>query len=195
MADMRRRIALLVGIAVSMIASATSATSAMAHEDGVLKLATRELVAGDTIRVVGEKFSRDAEFTLVLVGTRGRVALGEVVTDATGAFLADLAVPGDLLPGGYRLVALAADGDESATLEVAVVPRAVSRAPPRSHDEDSARPTAEPLRLERARSLWVTVGALLGIAGAVLLGVALLRRPPEARANGEIAWQEREETQ
>jgi hypothetical protein len=188
---MRCRVALLVGIAVSVLASATSA---MAHEDGVLTLATRELAAGDSMRVGGEQFSRNAELTLVLVGTRGRVVLGEVSTDAAGAFSTDLAVPADLLPGGYRLVALAADGDESATLEVSVVPGSAPRAPPRTHDEDPAAPTAEPLRLERARSLGVTGGALLGIAGAVLLGVALLRTPGE-RPNVHTVSQEREETQ
>lgn len=167
--------------AVSAAALVLTAAPARAHEDGVLKLASRALAAGDTIPVAGEKFSRRSELALFLVGVRGRIDLGKVRSDSAGAFTVRLALPADAAEGAYRLVAAAADGDEVATLDVTLAPRSMqggrgTTAMPEM-GEDMHGPTAEPLALDRARSGLVTAGTLGLAVAAFGLGVVLLRRP------------------
>ena len=153
-----------------------------AHEQGVLKLASRELIAGDSARVLGEKFARRSTVTLFLSGVRGRIRLQEVHADTGGRFGATLHIPSDVVPGGYRLIAIASDGDEVASLDVAVVSArpAVSAA---SHHE-SEMPSAVGLALLRARSPWVTGGAVVAIALSLIGGAWLLRRP----STNAIEW-------
>ncbi len=115
-----------------------------AHEKGVLKLATRRLAPGDSVATTGEHFSRRANLNIELVGIAGRTRLADVRTDSLGAFAASLVVPANLPVGSYRVVAVAADGDEVASVGVNVVARAatlISRQPP-----EEARPSARPHR-------------------------------------------------
>ena len=158
---------------VALLAATSDALNA--HENGVLRLASRQLVAGDSARVLGEKFARRNALTLFLSGVRGRIRLQEVHADSGGRFGAMLHVPSDIAPGGYRLIAIASDGDEVASLDVEVVSArpAVSAA---SHHE-SEMPGAVGLALTRARSPWVTGGAVLAIALSLIGGALLLRRP------------------
>ncbi len=168
-------------VALSMALASTGALLAAtsdalnAHEKGVLKLASRQLVVADSARVVGEKFARRSTVVLFLSGVRGRIRLQEVHADTGGAFAAMLHVPSDIAPGGYRLIAIASDGDEVASLDVAVVSArpAVSTA---SHHEGEM-PSAVGLALPRARSPWVTGGVVLAIALSLIGGAWLLRRP------------------
>ncbi len=147
-----------------------------AHEKGVLKLRTRQLVPGDSVEATGQRFSRRATVTIVLVGIAGRTRLDQVRTDSLGAFRRALVVPADLSPGSYRVVVVAADGDEVASVDVSVVARA--SAPMSSHVHEENAPTARPLALARARSPLVTGGALAIIALTFVGGVMLLRRSP-----------------
>jgi hypothetical protein len=153
---------------------------AAAHGEGVLRLASRQLSAGDSVRAVGEKFGGKTTLTLALVGVDGRVILGEVRSDSAGAFAQYVRIPSDARPGVYRFVVIAADGDEVATLDVAVSPMRSAPAEEVEYDRNEiAAPTAEPLELDRARHPAVTGGAVALMVLALMLGGALLRRPTE----------------
>ncbi len=147
-----------------------------AHEEGVLKPDRREFAPGDSVAVAGQKFSKRAELRLLLAGVHGRIELATVRTDTAGAFIATVRVPADAAPGAYRLIALATDDDEVATLDVTVVPAAAA-AEHAAHDKTEAEPSHEPLELDRARHPLVTGGALVTIGLAFVFGVVLLRRP------------------
>lgn len=166
-------------LAVNVLAVGTAGMTAAAtpmHPEGTLKLADRKLVPATTVRIGGEKFAEGGTLSLVLVGVAGRVTLGDVTADSVGAFTTAVDMPADLEIGAYRLVAVAADGDEVAGLDVELV------APPEEPEVDEeqpavAEPTAEPLALERARSPWVTGGALVSILFALVAGGVLLYKP------------------
>jgi len=179
---MLRSRATILGLALLV----AGATIAAAHEKGVLKLARREFPAGDTLRLAGEKFSRNGRLTLSLVGTGGRTVLGDVQTDGGGAFGAGLLVPGNVTPGPYRLVAVAEDGDEVAGLDVAVTAPAAAETSVShagmAHETGAGEmtPSAQPLQLKRARSGAVTGSAIAGIVFALALAGVLLRNSKPA---------------
>jgi len=173
-----RRVTTILGLLAVAVATA------WAHEKGILKPATRTLTAGDTLALAGEKLPKLGRITVRLVGVGGRMALDTVRTDSAGAFAALVLVPAAATPGAYRLVAVADDGDEVATLDVTVVAAgpAADHARMVHHDDTTApeEPSAEPLMLDRARSPVVTWTAVGAIVLALVLGGMLLRRPPHA---------------
>jgi len=165
-------------IAAPILASLVVTAPAAAHEKGVLRPGTRELAAGDSLSISGEHFTKSATLKLLLVGPRGRTPLGDVRTDSAGSFTGRVAVPAATAPGAYRLVAVATDGDEVATVDVAV--RAVqtadqARTAPTAMEE-MVEPSAAPLALDRAHSGPVTAGVVALAAIAAIAGIALIRR-------------------
>lgn len=110
-----------------------------------------------------------------LSGVRVTIPEARRMTDSAGAFQHLLRLPATVAEGSYRLVAVAADGDEVASLDVTVL-KAAEAAEHAGHDMMN-EPTGEPLALERAKSPLVTAGALAGIGLALVAGVVLLRRP------------------
>jgi hypothetical protein len=170
-----------VALGALFLAAALVPASARAHENGVLRLPRRTFTAGDTIALTGEKFGGRAELRLAMIGMRGRIELATVRTDSAGAFTARLGVPADAAEGAYRLVALAADGDEVATLDVTVA------APDEHAGHDTTAmagmsteqhaASAEPLALDRAHSGLLTAVTLTLAAVALGLGAVLVRRP------------------
>jgi len=164
-------------LASTVVLLAATSDTINAHDHGVLKLASRQFVAGDSLHVVGEKFARRSASVLLLTGVHGRIRLQEVRADTGGTFGAMLYVPPDVAPGSYRLIAIASDGDEVAALDVAVVSaRPVASAT--SHHE-SEMPSAVDLTLPRARSPWVTGAAVAVIMLSLIGGALLLRSPAE----------------
>ena len=161
------------------LALAVATSLAAVHEEGVLKLASRALVAGDSLPVKGEKFTKRSPLTLALAGMAGRLSLGTLQTDSTGALTAIVLVPRDAAAGSYRLVAIAEDGDEVASLDVTVSAAAATdhAAMPSHEGMEMDEPSSEPLALDRARSPLVTWSVVTGIGLAVVGGVVLLRRP------------------
>jgi len=168
------------------------ANGAMAHPEGTLKLASRQLVSGSTVLIRGEMFAERGKLQLLLVSVAGRFQLGEVTADSVGGFAESLEVPANLALGAYRLVAIATDEDEVASLNVellAAAPEADEEnehagagAGAANHSEDgehaeAPEPTDEPLSLDRAGSPLVTGGAVVAILLALVTGGLLLRRP------------------
>jgi hypothetical protein len=165
----------LVALAVSVPSTGS------AHPKGRLVLADRILSAGTTVGVSGLRLPPRSTVRLALAGAAGRVELAAVQTDSAGAFADSVAVPSGTSAGAYRLVALAADGDEVASLAVEVREAASAAA---GHGAESsigrhqaAEPSREDLSLARARSPWVTALAAGLAAVALALAVTMLRRP------------------
>lgn len=133
--------------------------------------------------LAGDTFPPNGRLALSLVGIGGRTVLGSVRTDGAGAFRASLAVPRAVAPGAYRLVAVAGDGDEVASLEVAIAPPTGTTSPPvhegMAHEAGAAQPmpSSQPLDLRRARSDLVTGTAIASIVLALGLAIVLLRNP------------------
>ncbi|HWP36801.1 MAG TPA: hypothetical protein VNL18_04525 [Gemmatimonadales bacterium] len=152
-------------------------TVAAVHEEGVLKLVTRTLVAGDSVSVQGERFARNSSMTLALLGVTGQLNLGTVRSDSTGKFALPLLVPANAAAGSYRLVAIADDGDEVASVDVTVSPAAAAADhAAMGHEEMADDPSDAPLALDRAESPLLTWTVVAGIVAALASGVALLRR-------------------
>lgn len=167
------------GAVLASLAAATFLASPLhAHEEGVLRVASRSLAAGDSVRVVGEHFSKRSSIRLVLEGVAGRIDLVTVKTDSAGAFSLVVGIAADQTPGAYRLVALADDGDVAASLDVAVA--AAATGPVAADPPAMEPPTAASLDLPRAHSPFVTWSVLAGIGLSLGLGLTLLRRPPSA---------------
>jgi hypothetical protein len=157
----------------------TAVGTAAAHEKGILRPATREFPVGGTVRIAGEKFTQRSTLDLIIAGTHGRFRLTQVRTDSTGGFTAEVDVPANATQGAYRLLAIAADGDEVATLEIAVIAPLATTEPMEEHGEHDGTPSGEPLSLQRARSGPVTGGTAAAIGIALVLAAVLLRRQPD----------------
>jgi hypothetical protein len=99
--------------------------------------------------------------------------LGQVQGDEDGGFKTSVAVPPDVSPGTYLLVAVGANGVR-ATFEIQIA------AGSRAAAEEPREPTAALMALDRAKSPrdWAAIGSVLGLS--LLLGVWLIR--PERRA-------------
>ena len=175
---------------ITSIPATTTAADDLRHPEGTLKLAERRLVAGSTVPIRGEQFAEHGKLELLLVGVAGRFRLGDVTADSAGGFAKSFDIPADIELGTYRLVAIATDDDEVASLNVevlAAVPNAdeeLGHAEGAGHSEDgehveNAEPTDEPLTLDRAGSPWVRGGAVVGIIVALVGGGLLLRKSQE----------------
>ena len=185
-----------VAALVAAVPAAAIASDAIAHPEGTLKLASRQLVSGSTVLIRGEMFAERGKLQLLLVSVAGRFQLGDVTADSVGGFAESLEIPANLALGTYRLVAIATDEDEVASLNVellAAAPEADEEnehagagagggAGAANHSEDgehaeAAEPTDKPLSLDRAGSPLVTGGAVVAILFAFVTGGLLLRRP------------------
>lgn len=161
-------------VAALSIAAGTPTT--YPHDKGVLKLPSAVLAIGATVHLTGEQFTKGGQLKIVLVGVSGRAEVAQVRADSAGRFMHELAIPGTLAAGAYRLVAIATDGDEVGALDVELVVRAADAPAAAEPHEGHASPSAEPLQLARTRSPLVTGGAVTTIALALALGGAMLQR-------------------
>ncbi len=169
----------------SLLTAVTAlAMGAAVHPTAVLKSPTSAIEAGAKLELRGEEFVAGEAATLLLRGPLAEYELRDITPAADGTFQIDLAIPGDVRPGQYRLVALASDGDLVASLDLTVL-----TASPASHDEgeDAAEDgqnemggmaaSAEELPIERSRAgiEWGLIGLLIGLAGGG--GAMLVLRP------------------
>ena len=164
-----RRLAVLVFAGVLMAA---------VHPEAILKSTQSSVEAGRDLPLVGEEFSNGETFRLVLLGALNDYALRDVDTNDEGKFTIDLAIPANVRPGQYQLVAYAPDGDRSATLDLSVL-AASPDAAEEGHDESMASgATAEEMIIQRSTTGvgWGVIGLVIGLAGG--FGLALLRGVP-----------------
>jgi hypothetical protein len=154
---------------------------ASAHGQGQLKLETTNLTPGMALHLTGAKFPKGESFDVLLAGPSGRTQLKHIMADADGAFHDFVIVPEGLPPGSYRIVLIASDDDEVATADVQLAAGPAAANPVMGmagHDMSKMGASADPLALPRARSPWVTGGAVLAIGFALVIGAAAVLRSP-----------------
>ncbi len=133
-------------------------------------------------------FAEHGRLQLLLVSVAGRFELGEATADSVGGFSRSFDIPANVDVGTYRLIAIATDGDEVASLNVELLAAAPQAGEENGHEEaadhseegehaEAADPTDEPLSLDRAANPLVTGGAVVAILFAFVTGGMLLRRP------------------
>ncbi len=160
------------------------ALAAAVHPSAIIRSSTSTAAAGSTIPVEGEEFSQDDMTTLVLRGALAEYELVDVDTDENGSFRIELAIPAEVRPGQYRLVALAPDGDVSASFDLTVTAAmAMGSGTHEDGEEDGhddmggmTAARADDMPIERSTSGigWGIIGLLIGLAGGG--GAALLTR-------------------
>ena len=172
-------------VVVAGVASLLSTVPASAHEEGVVRLSTKQIEAGGGLGLRGEKMPKAATVKLELRGTLVTLPLGELKTDTAGVFVSNIVVPETAEPGNYKLVVVAADGDVLARADLAIMAAAPAAATEdhvmMGHGEMAAvEATDEMMPLEvgfsKAELSVIAVLVLAGIAG----GLLLLRRPRAA---------------
>lgn len=163
-----------------------------AHGEATLRSPSGSVPAGETILLNGSGFTPGQTHRLLLRGTLEERELQRVTAAADSTFSVEVRVPGGARPGQYRIVAVAPDGDEVATLNLAVLAAEGGSSGVRPAEEPSGegalartegdgaasspQARADGIRIQRSRAgiEWGLIGLLVGLAGG--LGVGLLRR-------------------
>lgn len=148
------------------------------HEEAVLESSASAVPAGGALDLQGRDFAAGESYALRLLGALREYDLGEVEPAADGTFSLRLAIPGDVVPGSYQLVAVAPDGDVSARLDLVILDAAAAGDAHAAHGAPG-RPVArdDDIRIDRSRSgaEWGVLGLLIGLAAG--LGIGLFRTP------------------
>lgn len=172
-----------VGILAFLAFLALGPAEAAAHGDATLEGPDGTVGAGQGITLSGAGFAPGESHRLVLRGTLDDYELGTATAGADSTFTVELAVPAGARPGQYRVVALAPDGDEVATLDLPVT---AARETAEEADAGASGSTssgrsgpearADEIVIERSRAgiEWGVIGLVIGLAGG--LGVGLFRR-------------------
>ncbi|MFV1985989.1 MAG: hypothetical protein ACC682_01800 [Gemmatimonadota bacterium] len=166
-----------------------AAPPAGAHPEATLESDRTSVDAGGAIKLHGTEFGGDGTYTLRLLGALNEYDLGEAKSDGEGEFRLDITIPGDVRPGMYQVVALAADGDVSARLDLTVAAAmAMDMDAEAQADMGGAemgemaerQATVEEINIERNLGGigWAAIGLIIGAAGG--LGIGLQRRQPAA---------------
>ncbi len=165
-------------------AAAAIAFGAAVHPSATLRSPNSSAEAGSRIQLQGEEFVPEEATTLLLRGALAEYELQDVTPGPDGTFDIELAIPDEVRPGQYRIVALASDGDASASLDIVITaasPAAHDDAGDDDHDEMSemgaggARADEMPIERSRSGMGWGLMGLLIGLAGGG--GTMLLVRP------------------
>jgi hypothetical protein len=155
----------------------------LAHEEAVLRSSQTSAAAGSSIELTGSDFAGSESYQLRLLGVLNEYDAGEVAADSTGVFSHQLAVPAEVVPGAYQVVAIASDGDVVARLDITVMAAARETSENMAADHamgDQAEPAArhDDIQIERNRSgfEWGMIGLVIGLAGGI--GLGMVRRTP-----------------
>ena len=165
-----KRITLLAALLGLATLIAFGGSVALAHGESVT-VEPETAKPGDDITVRGIGLGSNTEVEVFLVSTSTNIDLGEVQTDAEGAFTAQFRLPAGIAPGPYQIRAI---GDETASADFRVLVVGGAEGPTASTEE-------MPIR---ERPLVQTVGlvALFGILAAV--GLFFARTAREASPLG-----------
>ena len=152
-----------------------------AHGEATLKSPSETVPAGAMIVLNGASFAPGEEHLLLLRGALSEYELGRAIAGPDSTFTVEIMVPVDARPGQYRIVALAPDGDEVATLDMPVLAATGGAAAP-SHAAGGeghgmapeARADEIVIQRNRAGIEWGIIGLVIGLAGG--LGAGLWRR-------------------
>ena len=102
---------------LSLVAVFLLSSLAFAHGTS-LKIDKKAAAPGETITVKGEGIGSNAAITLTLQGMRQDYSLGDAQGNEHGVFEKQVALPGDVQPGTYMLVAAAGNAKATAKLVV-----------------------------------------------------------------------------
>lgn len=155
--------------------------SGMAHEKGIIRLASKEVPIGGELGLQGEKLPKSATLRLELRSALETFSLAEVRTNAAGRFQARLTLPADAGAGSYTVVALAPDGDVAARAQMVVLAAAPAHATEHGATDStptrtaSPHPTAETMKLAVATTGGERAAILTIIAACLGGGLTLLR--------------------
>jgi hypothetical protein len=161
------------------LVAALAAVPVVAHEEGVIRLASPTAAPGQEIEIEGERLPRSATLTLELRGALASYPLGEIESDEVGAFVTLLALPADVRPGRYRMMVLASDGDVVARAELLITAAPPAEIGPAGPIEP-AHVTDAMMDLPMSRSIGEWAAIVGFIAAAAIAGLALLRSFPKA---------------
>ena len=163
-----------------------AAGDALAHGEATLASPSSSVTVGSTLTVTGSGFVPGEAHRLLLRGTLEEREIRTVTAGADSTFTADVELPADARPGQYRIVAVAPDGAEVATLDLPLL-AAEGGEEGEEHTASEAGSSAaaagnasgaraDEIRIERSRAglEWGVIGLVVGLAGG--LGLGLLRR-------------------
>ncbi|HLA90559.1 MAG TPA: hypothetical protein VJL28_09025 [Gemmatimonadaceae bacterium] len=171
------------------------ATPAFAHENGVIRLASKSLALGAELAMRGEKLPKNATLRLELRGALSTFALGTVSTDSAGTFQLGRSLPPDVRAGSYVVVAIAPDGDKVAQADLSITPApapdAMAAMPgmaghataTTAGGDAGPRPTAEAMRVpvKTSDAEHVAMSAIIGLALAAGAGLLAQARRSESQ--------------
>lgn len=161
---------------LALLLVSPSVPSALAHEEGVIRLSAERVPVGSEIEIEGEEMGEEVRLKLRLEGALETHDLEEVVSDEEGTFLITITLPDAVAPGRYRVIATAPDGDEVARADLEIV--AAGEAGQARSEPAEATDAPMPVETDPGPGEWIAILAFVLLTG--IGGVALLlggRRP------------------
>jgi hypothetical protein len=153
----------------------------IAHETGIIRLASNEVSVGGELGLRGEKLPKSTTLRLELRGSLETVALGAVRTNAAGRFEARLPLPAEARAGSYAVVVLASDGDVAARAALVIIAAASTQMMDRGQRKESSHPTAEMMNLTAATTGGERAAILMIVLASLGGGLLLLRGSSRGR--------------
>jgi hypothetical protein len=147
----------------------------IAHEKGIIRLASNEVAVGGELGLRGEKLPKSNTLRLELRGSLETFTLTAVRTNAAGRFQARLPLPPEARAGSYTVVALASDGDVAARAALVIIAAASTQVMDRRQTKESSHPTAEMMKLRVATAGGERAAILTFILASLGGGLLLLR--------------------
>jgi hypothetical protein len=168
---------------------AVSLTMAAVH-GAAMKSSQSGVEAGKELPLEGTGFHGGQTVTLVLLGTLTEYTLRDVTVDDAGTFVLDIAVPADVRPGQYQLLALSGEEKDvrEAQMDLSVMAAQVATAAETHADAPAGAvehaesmdvaARADEMTIARATTGagWGVIGLMVGLAGGA--GAVLLRGTP-----------------
>lgn len=170
-----------IALTISFLLAVAMGGDLYAHGEGVLKASTSSVQAGAALSISGSEFEKGERYRLVLRGALRDYDLASASADANGAFQLNLKIPAEARPGTYQLTAIAADGDQAASLDLVVeastgvdAGRETEAAGAATSATPEARAEERPIERSWSGVEWFVIGAAL--SGALVGGLALYGR-------------------